>query len=253
MIEANLKELVELVKEVTNSHLSKPSDEAMMSNNWGFIFNDFDGWVVLKVSSYGKGGYWMHPSLYPAAKIDEAFKGNLHEFSISPIPAGYDHVISGDDHRIEPFWGEEGTFNSSEVPLFFNRFYHGHPKGKENYIEFNQLVTHPLGLHWSPSKTSYCSVNRMGEEVEKIKLINTDVVELVLIRRRTLDKLLHLGKWVLVRYFDFNRWLGESPPILESKTKVVEPRNFKDVSKFVPAETVKLNTPSSEEFKSQIQ
>lgn len=226
MLSAKIQRLIQSIKDVTNYHLEHPTNKGMLSTNWEFIFGQFDQWIVLEVSSHNKGGYWMHPTLYPSSKIDEALKSDLHDFSINPDSAAYGHVMSGDDHWIEPYWGTEGNFNNSEVPLYFNRFYYGRPKGNESYIEFNQLITHPLGLDWSPNKNAYCSINDMGEEVEKIKLIDSDNIGLILIKKPTLDKLLHLGKWVLVRYFDFNRWQGEHPPLHNCKTTVVDSENF---------------------------
>jgi len=227
MLEAHLQRLVNKIIEVENFHVEKPGKESMLSRNWESIFRDSDGWVILKVSSNQIGGYWMHPALYPASNIDAAFQQGLHRFSIRLPSAAYSHVMSGDDHWLEPYWENGVDFDKSEVPLFFDRQHYGRPKGKEHYIEFNQLVTHPLGLHWSPNKNSYCSVNDMGEEVEKIKSINSGGVELILIGRRTLDKLLYLGKWVLVRYFIFNRWATDHPPFRESYSKTVETKEHK--------------------------
>jgi len=224
-LETKFKQLIQKILDVGRSHINNDDDRAMLSRDWEFIFSDYDGWVILKVSSCKKGGYWMHPCLYPASKVD-TLKEKLPHFNISPSSAAYSHVSNADNHWIEPFWEKDVDFDQSEIEMFFSRHYYGRPKGEENYIEFNQIVTHPLDLHWSPDKNSYCRVNDLGEEVEKIKLIKEEGVELILIRRRTLDKLLHLGKWVLVRYFDFNRWRGDHPPFAEGTCKTVAPKEY---------------------------
>jgi hypothetical protein len=198
----------------------------MFSRNWEFIFSDFDGWVVLYCSTLGQaGGYWIYPMLCPKDKID-SLKERLPSFSINQSSAAYGHVMSGDEHWLEPCWGNYEDFKKSEIPLFFYRQYYGNPKGKENYYEFNQLVTHPLDLHWSSIKNSYCSIDGQGEEIEKIKIINHDKFNLILIRRKTLDKLLHLGEWVLVRYFDFNRFKTDFPSFNSCTSKQYEPKEY---------------------------
>lgn len=222
MLSTNLQHLLRKITIVETNHLTKLDSDTMRADDWMFIFDDFDGWVTLKVSSEQNSGYWMHPTLYPASIIDKALKEGINDFNFNTETAAYSHVMSKNDHRLEPFWNEASGFDKSEIPLFFSRHYYGHPKGKENYIEFNQIVTHPLGLHWSETRKAYCSVNEMGDEIEKIKLIVENGLELILIKRKTLDKLLYLGKWVLVRYFDFNRYLGNIPLFTGNKSKVID-------------------------------
>jgi len=148
----------------------------MLSRNWEFIFGDYDGWVILDVSFGDKGGYWMHPCLYPESKVD-TLKEKLPHFDSSHSEVAYSHVSGADGHWIEPFWEKGVEFDKSEIKMFFSRHYFGRPKGEESYIEFNQIVTHPLDLHWSPDKYSYCRMNNLGDEVEKIKLIYEEGVE----------------------------------------------------------------------------
>jgi len=226
LLEAIFQNLIDSILKVQNSHKESSDEKAMLSRNWEFIFSDFDGWIVLYCSTLGQaGGYWIYPMLCPRDNID-SLKDKLPSFSINQSSAAYDHVMRGDEHWLEPCWGNHEDFKKSEIPLFFYRQYYGNPKGKENYYEFNQLVTHPLDLHWSSTKNSYCGINRQGEGIEKIKIINHDRVHLMLIRRKTLDKLLHLGEWVLVRYFDFNRFKTESPSFSSCTSEQVEPREY---------------------------
>ena len=202
MLEVSLKNLIKKILQTEVAHIKNPNSKSMLSRDWEFIFFDYEDWVVLSVSTNTRGGYWMLSTLYPQAKLGE-LKKTLPEFSKSTTGGGYSHVIRDNEHWIEPYWDEGSGFNGSELPLYFRGHYEGNPKGEENYVEFNQLVTHVLGLNWSSRKNAYCEMDEYGDEDEKIKLIKEENIELILMKRQELDKLLYLGKWVLVRYFSF--------------------------------------------------
>lgn len=226
LLEKIFLNLIDRIIQVQNSHKISPEKDSLLSRNWEFIFSDFDGWLVLYCSTLKQpGGYWLYPMLLPNNNIDD-LKKQLPSFSIHPPSAAYGHVMSGDRHWLEPCWGNVADFNSSEIPLFFYRQYYGRPKGKENYYEFNQLVTHPLDLHWSEKRSSYCRTDEIGDEVEIIKIIKHDDVSLILIRRRVLEKLLYLGDWVLVRYFSFNRFNADWPSFDSCTSEVYEPKEY---------------------------
>lgn len=227
MLEQQFVRLIEEIHKVRNSHVGNPDEKALLSRNWEFIFSDFDGWLVLYCSSSGRpGGYWIYPMLHPRVKV-EALKEQLPHFDIDMPSAAYGHVMSGGGkHWLEPFWGDSENSEDIEIPLFFYRQYYGNPSGEENYYEFNQLVTHPLDLHWSPKRNSYCRIDDYGDEVEKIKIIHHMDVKLILIRTKTIEKLLYLNNWVLVRYFDFNRFNSDNPAYDSCITKVVEPKEY---------------------------
>lgn len=226
MLERIFLNLINRIIQVQNSHKISPKKDSLLSRNWEFIFSDFDGWLVLYCSTLKQpGGYWLYPMLLPNNNIDD-LKKQLPSFSIHPPSAAYGHVMSGDRHWLEPCWGNVADFNSSEIPLFFYRQYYGRPKGKENYYEFNQLVTHPLDLHWSEKHSSYCRTDEIGDEIEIIKIIKHDDVSLILIRRKVLEKLLYLGEWVLVRYFSFNRFNADWPSFDSCTSEVYEPKEY---------------------------
>jgi len=224
-LEMTFQTMIKRIMDASSSHLRDGTEAAMRAREWEFIFDDLDGWCVLHLSTHTASGYWIYPTLLPEEQVP-AFKETLPSFSINPSRAAYGHVMSGDDHWLEPYWRERDGFDRAEVELYFDRSHYGRPKGKEHYTEFNQLVTHPLDLHWSEEKQAYCSVDRYGEEREKIKLIATEGLSLYLIRRRTLDRLLYLGKWVLVRYVDFRRWRSEHPPFDTSVPHNYEPTQY---------------------------
>lgn len=225
LLEATFQNLINSILIVQNSHKDSSDEKAMLSLNWEFIFSDFDGWVVLYCSTSGLGGYWMYSMLCPEDNVD-SLKKKLPNFNISPSSAAYGHVTCGDEHWLEPCWGNFDNFKKSEIPMFFFRQYYGYPAGQESYFEFNQLITHPLDLHLSSTKNSYCSIDEQGEEVEKIKIIKENKVRLILIRRKILDKLLYLGRWVLLRYVDFSRYRSDNPPFNSSRSEHYEPKGY---------------------------
>ncbi len=225
MLELSYKSMLTRILAAENLHINDPSEAAMLSRDWEFVFSDFDGWVILGISTNKYCGYWVYPRLCPESKI-EALKHSLPHFSFIQPSAAYGEVMSGDRHWIEPYWGDKGNFNDSEVDVYFSRLYYGRQKGEEKYVELNQLVTHSLGLHWSPLKNSFCIMNDLGEEVEKIKLIRSEGIRLVLMRRRTLDKLLYLGKWVLVRYTIFSRRRAGEAEFKTLKKAMLIPSGF---------------------------
>lgn len=226
MLERIFLSLIERIIQVQKSHEESPSQDSFRSRNWEFIFSNFDGWLVLKCLTRKQiGGYWLYPMLLPNDEV-ENIKKQLPNFNIDQPSAAYGHVMSGDNHWLEPCWGNFEEFNRSEIPLFFYRQYYGRPKGKESYCEFNQIVTHPLDLHWSEKHNSYCRTDEQGDEIEIIKIIKHDDISLILIRRKVLEKLLYLGDWVLIRYFSFTRFNVDSPKYDSFTNRVYEPKEY---------------------------
>lgn len=226
MLERIFLNLIERIVEVQHSHTVSTEKDPLLSRNWEFIFEDFNGWLVLYCSTRKMpGGYWLYPMLLPNDNVED-FKNSLPEINVNQPSAAYGHVVSGETHWLEPSWGDFEDFKRSEIPLFFSRQYFGKPKGKENYYEFNQIVTHPLDLHWSEKHNSYCRIDEQGEEVEIVKIINHNDVSLILVRRKVFEKLLYLGNWCLVRYFSFIRFNSKSPSFKSFTRKVFEPTEY---------------------------
>lgn len=258
LLEATFQNLVDQIISVQNSHKESTDEKDMLSRNWEFIFSEFNGWIVLYCSTLGQaGGYWIYPMLYPSKDVI-CLKNELPKYSFSPSSVGYSHVMSGEKQWIEPYWKEDKKLTDSEVPLFFLRQYYGYAKGKENYYEFNQLVTHPLDLHWSTKNQAYCRLNDQGEEIEKIKVINHDKVSLILMRKKTLENLLHLGDWNLIRYFSFNRFNAEFPSFQDCASKIFEPTEYEAIfeirtckneyAEFRGAQIMRPETPKAQFF-----
>jgi len=233
LLERLFLNLIEKIVEVQHSHKVSSEEDPLLSRNWEFIFSDFDGWLVLYCSTRKLlGGYWLYPMLLPNDNVED-LKKRLPEFNIHQPSAAYGHVMSGEKHWLEPSWGNFEDFKRSEIPLFFYRQYYGRAKGKENYYEFNPIVTHPLDLHWSEKHNSYCRTDEQGDEIEIVKIINHNDVSLILVRRKVFEKLLYLGDWCLVRYFSFIRFNAESPSYDSFTREVYEPKEYEAKFKII--------------------
>ena len=218
MLEKSIIILADKFKKINSTKINQISDKKEFLNSLKFAFLDYNDWIILDASS---SGLWMRPTLYSISDI-ENLKKQLPNFNLDIASVAYCHVISRDDHYLEPFWADEDKEGYPGIPLFFERHYCGYHKGKENYLEFNQLITHPLDLHWSPAKQSYCVMSDTGEEIEEIKLANHNGIKLVLMKRKVLDKLLHLGDWVLVRYFGFDLYRSSFTGVNELDKEICE-------------------------------
>jgi hypothetical protein len=135
VLEPIFQNLLKTIKNTVEAHMESPDDNTMRSRSWEFIFNNFEGWIVLYCSSHSNnGGYWIYPMLHPVSKI-ERLRKQLPRFNIDQNSAAYGHVMSSEEHWLEPYWGSDDSFENGELPFFFHRQYYGYPVGKENYYE----------------------------------------------------------------------------------------------------------------------
>lgn len=119
MLESLFLNLIERIVEVQHSHTVSTEKDPLLSRNWEFIFEDFDGWLVLYCSTRKMpGGYWLYPMLLPNDNVED-FKNSLPEINVHQPSAAYGHVVSGETHWLEPSWGDFEDFKRSEIPLFF--------------------------------------------------------------------------------------------------------------------------------------
>ena len=185
------------ISDTMNLTIKKDLDYLKEFTDWSFILDDYEtsykeNWVIIHISTpMGLDSINLHSSLYPANE-----KNPDPIFRISE--AAYCISTSQNKDKILPYWEK-----NLGIPLYFLRFYEGHKKGEKRYIEFNQLVTHLLDLHFSERLETYCALDDQGEEVEHIKVYKKDEKRIVLFKRETLDKLLNAGEWVLLRKFEF--------------------------------------------------
>ena len=221
-----LKELIENIKSVC-SNLEDRDNMAMLSDDWESLFKEYDDWILLHCSM---PYLTLNSYLYPPSKIEAInqyidLSGDLM-CSRPPYPIN-DTELSKNKSYLFPYWREDDFFKEAIHPLCFKKNYPGYER--ENYLELNQLITHSLELHLSDKKESgtYCAINGSGEEVEKIKIIDKEKINLIVIKKKTLDKLLHLGDWTLVGFFDFRRTKSHDPGSLKSKDGITKKLGIK--------------------------
>lgn len=204
MIEPYIKRFIDKIKILDEKTPEQIENRVEFFDEFNCLFNVVEHWVPIAffVDEFGS---WMRSTLFPVSKIN-ALKQQLPDFDLGRLPslAYWQCGYGNSDCYIEPFFSKDGeTFETAEIKLFFERHYHGRPRGDESYIEFSQLVTHLFDLHYVSAKSAYCVIDEAGDEVGKIRIIKNQNVTLILFDDNLLSELLDLGKWVLVRYFEF--------------------------------------------------
>jgi hypothetical protein len=80
--------LIKRIMAAASSHRREGNEAAMRTMDWEFIFDDFEGWCVLHLSTHTPDGYWIYPRLLPASQAP-ALNEALPSFSIHPSGAAY--------------------------------------------------------------------------------------------------------------------------------------------------------------------
>jgi len=79
-----------------------------------------------------------------------------------------------------------------------------------NY-EINPQISHIHDLHWSEDNNAYCTLDENGDIWEVVKVQIGERHNLVTLAEPILYKHLVLGDYLLLRFFDLDRWEGEMP------------------------------------------
>lgn len=99
---------------------------------------------------------------------------------------------------------------SMAIPIIISR-QNPFTKEREEYFEANPEITHIHDLHWLEEEQAYCTLDDLGDVRPIIKVKKSEESALVTIAADILYKHLILGKYVLARFFDLDRWAGEMP------------------------------------------
>lgn len=85
------------------------------------------------------------------------------------------------------------------TPLFLERYVFNDTK---SIIEFNQKISHRLGVAELNNKNQFYRMDEYGDIMEVASIIKKDNLTLCLLDKKELDKYLHISNSVLVRFFD---------------------------------------------------
>ena len=85
------------------------------------------------------------------------------------------------------------------TPLFLERYVFNDTK---SIIEFNQKISHRLGVAELNNKNQFYRMDEYGDIMEVASMIKKDNLTLCLLDKKELDKYLHISNSVLVRFFD---------------------------------------------------
>jgi hypothetical protein len=80
---------------------------------------------------------------------------------------------------------------------------------RSTYIEVNPQITRVHELHWVEERSAYCTLDETGDIREVIQVTLDDKQHLVTIPEDVLFKHLLLGDYVLVRFFDVDRFVQD--------------------------------------------
>lgn len=79
------------------------------------------------------------------------------------------------------------------------------------YYEINPQISQIHDLHWSTDNNAYCTLDENGDIWEVVKVQIGERHNLVTLAEPILYKHLVLGDYLLLRFFDLDRWEGEMP------------------------------------------
>ena len=190
IIEPIYQNLINSILDASSAPLPRTHEEAEKLKHWHFIFQPLGDYELIHARRKNTStGHFMYSGLCPNSLVNYK-RQSLPKFDIRSLEPSVDFTSENSDR-------------SKEIPIYFERTYQGYTKEEEHYIELNQDISFALGVHQSKDKQAYCTLNRSGKEVEIVKIIETNDIKLVLIRRKSLDRLLHEHDLSLIRYFEY--------------------------------------------------
>lgn len=153
--------------------------------------------------------------LLPARLLKGNWIEELMTWNFNPSEGGWGYGTTRGRNGyvlIKPYGWEHPDILQNAQPVIISRD-NVCLKDRQQYFEANPQITHVHDLHWLPEASAYCTVDRSGDVREVIKVGLSAEKSIVTISEDVLSKHLLIGKYVLVRFFDVDRWLnGPSSP-----------------------------------------
>jgi hypothetical protein len=155
--------------------------------------------------------------LLPRKLLSEQALKELLDWQFNPVNSqwGYWESWAEDGTKLyelsSPYSSERPAIIESAVPLLTLR-YNNCRSDQPGYYEANQQITHVHDLHWLEEHDAYCTLDEQGDIHEVIKIRRLDNQIKITCQIEVILKHLILGDFVLIRFFDVDRWIGSVMP-----------------------------------------
>lgn len=140
----------------------------------------------------------------------------------------FDELINWQENPVESSWGYGSELkNGREIRVIYSPFSHMRPKilidavpiltrrnnclfrNRPVYFELNPEMAHIHDLHWNEAHHAFCALNDSGDIWDVVKVHQEGPCTKVSIAEEILVKHMILGNYVLLRFFDLDRWEGD--------------------------------------------
>jgi len=202
-----ITELIESTLTITPTDPSGYQDWYNCDDALKFLRHTISGDVPVYISG---SGLYIYSILVSKELLKADYIEDMLGWNFGPS-SGWGHGVSyeGDNNRsiltIYPPMENTGskTLENAE-PVFYFRGLEGY-QPLSGYLELNQRLSHVLGIHWIPSKESYCRLNDEGDLDEIVVAKKDDKHIICTVQCNALEYYMLLTNTVLVRVFDVTR------------------------------------------------
>ena len=162
-----------------------------------------------------KSRVYLSSVLLPGRALRGNYVEQLLDWHVTPEESGWSYGYSGSAsgkkhyQLFEPFDGQKPGALGKAVPIYTLRDNPCVEEERSAYIEVNPQITHVHELHWVEERSAYCTLDETGDIREVIQVTLDDKQHLVAIPEDVLFKHLLLGDYVLVRFFDVDRFVQD--------------------------------------------
>lgn len=169
-----------------------------------------------------KSRVYIASVLLPRRALRGDYAEQLLDWHITPGEGGWGYGYSGSPtgkkryQLFEPFEGQKPGLLGKAIPIYTLRDNPCVEEDRRDYIEVNPQITHVHELHWVEERNAYCTLDETGDVREVIHVILNDKQHLVTIPKDVLFKHLLLGDYVLVRFFDVDRFVQDEVAVPEA-------------------------------------
>ncbi|MDR0912662.1 MAG: hypothetical protein LBM96_08720 [Methanobrevibacter sp.] len=178
---------------------------------------------------------WLNSLILPKKCLKDDYVNELINWEID-YNNGYSYWSSRSSKELsDPYDGDSPKFLSSGEPIFFFRDIFNNT---DSIIEFNQKIAHILDVSFYEPKKSFCKLDKNGDYFTVAKIEDSKNLRLCTITKDDLFFYLYLTDSVLIRFFQAERWDGnswnfgsrsdeEEYPVTDNKNEIYANLNYK--------------------------